>query len=71
MAAAQSKSKKLVVKAPLVQVVDEGSRIVQLYRGAPLDGVKQSEVDRLVDLGMVGEDEGDVVPGVASDFTGL
>jgi hypothetical protein len=63
-----SKVKKLVVTSPLVQVVDEGNRIVQLYRGASLDGIKESEVGRLIDLGMVGEDDS-VVPGIAFDFT--
>lgn len=67
MAQSQSKAKTLVVKSPLVQVLTEGDRIVQLYRGAPLDGVKQSEIDRLIGLDMVGEDDG-VTPGLAVDF---
>jgi hypothetical protein len=63
---ADTKKKTLIVSAPLVGVVDEGGRMLQLYRGASLDGVKQSEIERLIGLGMVGEDA-TVIPGVALD----
>jgi hypothetical protein len=54
-------SKKLIVTAPLVRVEDEGGRYQYLYFGASLDGVKSSEVERLIDLDMVGEDKNGVV----------
>jgi hypothetical protein len=61
-------SKKLVVTAPLVRVEDEGGRHQYLYFGASLDGVKSSEIERLIDLDMVGEvKDGVVNPNVAAD----
>ncbi len=59
--ATSAKKKSLVVTAPLVRVETEGDRLVYLYRGATLEGVKASEVERLIDLEMVGEDEDGVV----------
>lgn len=70
--AQSSGKKKLVVKAAMVRVEDEGGRFQYLLRGAPLDGIKASEVDRLSELkdpitgvAMVGEDDGDTVALVA------
>ncbi len=60
-ASATSKKNPLVVLAPLVRVEDEGGRFQYLYRGAALDGVKSSEIERLIDLDMVGEDKDGVV----------
>jgi hypothetical protein len=54
-------SKKLVVTAPLVRVLDEGGRFQYLYRGASLDGVGADEVKRLQGLDMVGEDTDGVI----------
>lgn len=66
MAAASAK-KALVVTAPLVRVEDEGGRFQYLYRGASLDGIPSGEVERLIDLDMVGESkDGEVNPNAAA-----
>lgn len=62
---ADDKSKKSqVVTAPLVSVKDPGGHYVYLYRGANVDGYPAAEVKRLADLGLVGDADEDVVPGV-------
>lgn len=59
------KKKQQVVTAPLVSVRGAGGALVYLYRGASLENVDAAEVKRLEELGLVGEQDGDVVPGVA------
>ncbi len=59
--ATSAKKKSLVVTAPLVRVESEGGMFVYLDRGASRDGVKAAEVERLIDLEMVGEDEDGVI----------
>ena len=64
----QSSGKKLVVLAPLVATKDEAGRILYLYRGAPMpERTPQAEIDRLLEMDMIGEDDGTVIPGVAQD----
>jgi hypothetical protein len=61
-------SKKLVVLAPLVATKDEAGRILYLYRGTPMpERTPQAEIDRLSEMGMIGEDDGTAIPGVAQD----
>lgn len=60
--------KALVALAPLVSVRDEAGRISYLYRGTPVPaGTPQAELDRLMEMDMIGEDDGTVVPGIAAD----
>lgn len=56
--------KRLVVTAPLVAAKDDGGRVAYLYRGASTEGIAKSEVDRLMELGLVGVDE-TAIPWVA------
>ncbi|MFI6238344.1 hypothetical protein ACIBEF_00530 [Micromonospora sp. NPDC050795] len=67
----RSGSKQLVVLAPLVQVRDAEGRIQYLYRGAVMpQGTPQAELDRLSEMGLIGEDDGTAVAGVAADPQG-
>lgn len=67
----RSRSKRLMVLAPLVSVRDDAGRIQYLYRGAELpEGTPQAELDRLREMELIGEDDGSVVAGVAADPRG-
>lgn len=67
----RSRSKRLMVLAPLVSVRDDAGRIQYLYRGAELpEGTPQAELDRLQEMELIGEDDGSVVAGVAADPRG-
>ena len=54
-----------VVTAPLVAAKLPNGLSAYLYRGASLEGCDAAEVKRLEELGLVGEPDDDVVPGVA------
>ncbi|MEU4399774.1 hypothetical protein [Micromonospora orduensis] len=67
----RSRTKQLVVLAPLVSVRDAEGRIQYLYRGAELPkGTPQAELDRLQEMELIGEDDGTAVAGIAADPQG-
>lgn len=55
--------KQYVVTGPLATPYREDGTRAYLYQGALLpDGLREGEVDRMVDLGLVGEAESDAKP---------
>lgn len=67
----RSRSKQLVVLAPLVSVRDAEGRLQYLYRGAEMpQGTPQAELDRLAEMELIGEADGTVVAGVAANPQG-
>lgn len=67
----RSRAKRMTVLAPLVSVRDAEGRIHYLYRGAEMpEGTPQTELDRLAEMELIGEDDGTVVAGVAADPRG-
>ena len=67
MAVSKSEKKSLVVTGALAVVKEADGRVKYLYRGASVpESLSTEEVERLTDLGLVGEASDDVVPGVAA-----
>lgn len=67
MAVPKSDKKSLVVVGALAVVRESDGKVKYLYRGADVpDNLPTDEVERLVELGLIGEASNDVIPGVAA-----
>ena len=67
MAVSKDEKKSLVVIGALAVVKESDGKVKYLYRGAEVPaGVSKDEVERLTELGLVGEASAEVVPGVAA-----